>query len=57
MFEFGKESAYILFHCHVDKTFAVVPFEVQVTLEASGPVGSALVLGFNGINEVEGVVF
>ena len=47
MFEFVKGSAYIVFHCHVDKTFVVVTFEVQATVEASGPVDGALVLGFN----------
>ena len=57
MFEFGKGSAYIVFHCHVDETFFVVTFKVQATVKASGPVNGASVLGFNGITEVEGVVF
>ena len=57
MFEFGKGSAYIVFHCHVDKTFVVVPFGVQATVEASGSVGGASVLGFNSINKVEVVIF
>ena len=57
MFEFGKGSAYIVFHCHIDKTFVVVPLQDQATVEASGPVDGALVLVFNGINEVDTVVF
>ena len=32
-------------------------FKFQDTVEASGRVDGALVLGFNGINEVDGVVF
>ena len=57
MFEFGKGSAYIVFHCHIDKTFVVVPLQDQATVEASGPVDGALALGFNRIDKVEGVVF
>ena len=57
IFEFGKGSAYIIFHCHVDKKFVVVPFKVQDIVEASVPVDGALVLGFNGIKGLEGVVF
>ena len=56
MFEFGKGSTYIVFHCHLDENFSVVGFKVQATVEASGPVDGALVLVFNGINKVEGVV-
>ena len=49
MFEFGKGSAYMVFNCRVDKTFVVVPFKVQATIES--------VLVFNNINEAEGVIF
>ena len=52
MFEFGKGSAYIVYNCHVDKTFVVVPFEVQATIEVSSTADGALVLVFNGINKV-----
>ena len=57
MFEFGKGSAYIIFYFHVDEKIVVVPFEVQVTVESSSPVNGALLLGFNGIIEMESVVF
>ena len=50
IFEFGKGYAYIVFHCHVEKAFVVVPFEVQATLKAFGPVGGTLVLVSNRIN-------
>ena len=48
---------YIVFHFYIDKIFVVVPFEAKATVEASSPVNGALVLGFNGIKEAEGVVF
>ena len=57
MFEFGKGSAYIVFHCHIDENFVLVSFKVQGTVEAYGPVDGALALGFNRIDKVEGVVF
>ena len=57
MFEFRKSTMYIIFHCHVDKTFAVVPFKVWDTVEASSPFDGALLLVFYGIKKMEGVVF
>jgi hypothetical protein len=57
MVELQEGSVDIAWHGDIDVSFVIVPVKGETAVEFAGPVDSQFVIGFDGIDEMQGIGF